>query len=399
MKELSNEQTEYAVTRLQRMVESRGLTQPELSALSKVSQSAISKIFARNIIPSTEQLTKLFQALGLKLHDVLELDAEPEYLYGYLATPLTGIASDPPLDSALRSVVQKIKEVAADPEFKNPPFDLYWPGDHTHPTNNADIPAAAVYLTDRSLASTNDFVLMFCGSPSFGVGQENEIATQAGIPIIRMIPGNVSRMLSGSFAEATNIRYVGSLKDGIQFDEGALKGALQQIRVTYYHHRALYRSLNGRDFGERLRRLIDDRVGDHRQFAKDLGIGLSYLVALLGEQLTVANPSTRLLKRMAARLDVSVSYLLGEVAETDPVWLESHNTLRSWVEKDRGLSAAIVMEVRDEWRKQYRLNRPQASVASFRNKTTQAMREVDWDRMYKDRAKKTGANATGTLFK
>lgn len=120
MKELSNEQTEYAVTRLQRMVESRGLTQPELQALSKVSQSAISKIFARNMTPSTEQLTKLFQALGLKLHDVLELDAEPEYLYGYLATPLTGIASDPPLDSALRSVVQKIKEVAADPEFKNP---------------------------------------------------------------------------------------------------------------------------------------------------------------------------------------------------------------------------------------------------------------------------------------
>ena len=169
MTPLSNEQTEYAVTCLEQLCLSRGVTQSQLADLSKVTQSAISKMFSRDMTPSTEQLTKLSLALGYKLQDILELDAVPDHLYGYLATPLTAIGKD---DQHLRSVVARIKEIAADPEFKDPPFELYWPGDHTHPTKNADIPAGVVYLTDRSRASTNDFVIMFCGSPSYGVGQE-----------------------------------------------------------------------------------------------------------------------------------------------------------------------------------------------------------------------------------
>ena len=397
MKELSNEQTEFAVTTLDRMVESRGVTQSELQDLTKISQSAISKFFSRDLRPNAEQLEKLFHALGLKLHDVLELEAEPEYIYGYLATPLTGIDKNPRCDSELRSVVKRIKNAAADRSLGEPPFDIYWPGDYTHPTSNADVSASVVYLTDRSRASTNDFVVMFCGSPSYGVGQENEIATQAGVPVIRLVPTCLSRMLSGSFARAESIVYSGSLETGIAFDETALKEALRQVRVTYYHHRALYRNLNGRAFGDRLKQLIDQRIGGYDKFAIDLGIRNSYLHALFSEQIAVSNPSLRLLKRMAARLDTTVSYLLGEEPNTDPIWIQSHNTLRSWIESDPTLSASTVFEIRDEWRQEYRLNRYGPSVSSFRNATPSAMRELDWQEMYKNRKRLT-ENATGKLF-
>src|SRR6266852_3732892 len=50
-----------------------------------------------------------------------------------------------------------------------------------------------------------------CGS--YGVGQENEIATQAGIPAVRLIPQRgVSRMMLGSFVRAINVRYEGTLE-------------------------------------------------------------------------------------------------------------------------------------------------------------------------------------------
>lgn len=41
-----------------------------------------------------------------------------------------------------------------------------------------------MYLIDRSRASTFHFLVILCGAPSYGVGQENEIATQAGVPAI-----------------------------------------------------------------------------------------------------------------------------------------------------------------------------------------------------------------------
>src|SRR6202020_3365944 len=107
-------------------------------------------------------------------------------------------------DAELRKVVMRIRDIAADPQFSSPPFEIYWPGDFTHPKLNGDIPASQVYITDRTRASTHDFIILFCGAPSYGVGQENEIATQAGVPAIRLVPQGLSRMMIGSFAKATN---------------------------------------------------------------------------------------------------------------------------------------------------------------------------------------------------
>src|SRR5204862_2798262 len=119
-----------------------------------VNQSTISKILssirepgADPYMPSEETLTKLFKALGLKLADILnESDRVAEEILGYMATPLTGLSLV--ADTEARRIVERVRELAADDQFAAPRFDIYWPGDHTHPRDHGDIPASQVYVTD-----------------------------------------------------------------------------------------------------------------------------------------------------------------------------------------------------------------------------------------------------------
>jgi transcriptional regulator with XRE-family HTH domain len=400
MKELSNEQVEYAVSCLVSICQSRGFKQKELERLSQVDQSTISKIIHPRddepYTPSADVLQKLFKALGFPLENILnESDHLVDEIVGYLATPLTGLSSQE--DIELRRVVAAIRTIARDAQFRNPSFDVYWPGDHTHPQRHADITSQQVYVTDRSRASTPDFIILFCASPSYGVGQENEIATQAGVPAIRLVPPEgLSRMMLGSFIRAIDIPYSGNLQSRIEFDENKFREALKALRQTHFRTSALFRGMNGDGFGKRLRRLIDDRCNaDYIQFSTDIGVSLHYLHKMMDEPFLVPNPSALLLKRMAHRLGERVAFLLGEAEENDPIWTESSASWRSWVEKNegRGIDAAVALRMRDEWRHSYATGRrEQQSSASFR-KPTGRMREADWDTQYAQRVKKGIGNA------
>jgi len=358
LKELSGEQLEYAVSRFVSLYQSRDIKQTELERISGVNQSTISKIVRpqedEKYTPSAEVLQKLFKGLGFRLADILnESDHVADEIAGYLATPLTGLSVRE--DDEIRKVVASIRAVTREEQFADPSFDIYWPGDFTHPKQHADLSAPQVYVTDRSRASTHDFIILFCGSPSYGVGQENEIATQAGVPAIRLVPNNgLSRMMLGSFIRTTDITYQGSLQSQIAFDEGKLREALKTIRQFHFRSAALYRGMNGDGFGRRLRGLIDDRCNaDYIQFAGDIGVSLLYLHKMMDEPFLVANPSARLLKRIAHRLGERVSFLLGEAEENDPIWLESNASWRSWIENTSGLDATVALRMRDDWRHDY----------------------------------------------
>jgi hypothetical protein len=309
---------------------------------------------------------------------------------GYLATLLTCLT--PAEDDEVRRVVAAIRKLASEPEFVNPRFELYWPGDHTHPTKHAAMTPAQVYVTDRSRASTHDFIVLFCSAPSYGVGQENEIATQAGVPAIRLVPlAGLSRMMLGSFVQAIDIPYSGDLKSRVTLDEASLRKALQGIRDSYFRSHAFYRGMNGDGFGRRLRKLVDDRCnGDHRQFASDICVSLVYLHKMMDEPFVISNPSALLLKRIAHRLGERIAFLLGEEEENDPIWVESNASLRSWVKKTPGLDAQIVQRMKDDWRNDYLMEKreKQASAASYR-KSNRLMREADWDKKYQ-RVQKSG---------
>lgn len=397
MGQLSRERIEYAVARLACVVTSRELTQIQLEELSSVRQGTISKILHPQdddpYVPTEDVLGKLFQGLGLNLFEILnEPDCSPEKIVGYLATPLTGLADTQ--HKNLRKVVSDIRAIAGDQSFDPPPLEIYWPGDHTHPIDHPNLNARQVYLMDRSRASTNDFVILFCGDPSYGVGQENEIATQAGVPAIRLIPQeHISRMMLGSFARAINVQYEGTLQSGIKLPRNDLLKALQETRRLYFRHRAFYRGGYSDAFGIRLKRLILDRCGgDFAQCADDLGINLDYLHKMMEEPFSVANPGARLLARTARRLSTTIGYLLGESEVTDPIYVASNASWRQWADKSSGIDLASGLQIRDKWRSDYDMwvrTRGEATVASFRD-TPKLMQVEDWDQLYQATMKAKG---------
>jgi transcriptional regulator with XRE-family HTH domain len=395
---LSREQRERArlmfsaICEFRKNYEPCGFKQALIAEMTGIPQPTISKVLNGQIDPSEDQLTRLFEALGLRLDNVLSDWRPKDRLVGYLATPLTGIAANSAESEELERVVRQIRGSTAGGEFTNPTIDLYWPGEHTHPTRNPDISPDMVYRTDRSRASTYDFIVLLCCDPSYGVGQENEIATQAGIPAIRLMPDNISRMLRGSFLMAHDVNYSGTLRTGIKFDLDRFHEALRWVKRTVIMQHALFGASKQAGFGHRLRRLLDDRVGDYSSFASELGIGLSYLHSLMDEPFPMANPSARLLQRMSHRLGVSISYLLGEDPEMDPVYAESVGNWNRWLASSNALDDMIANSVRASWEQEHVMSTKEAAIgASHRNKRV-VLSVTDWDKRYQQAFKEVQNN-------
>ena len=403
MGELTAEQTVFAVARLAGCMEARKWSQTTLEKESGISQSTISKILKHDMRPSEEVLKKLFKQFGLKLSNILnDYDAISDEILGYLATPLTGLTES--ADREVRRVVEQIQNIAAELTSDAVPFQLYWPGERTHPKQHADFPAKNVYVFDRSRASTYDFIILLCGAPSYGVGQENEIATQAVVPAIRLMPKTgMSRMMTGSFIQAIDIHYDGTLESGISFEPKRLQEALASIRIAYFRQKAQTRSADTRKVGERLADLIAHRCSNKLQLALDVGISQDYLDVLLSEPFAVANPSAVILSRIASRLDVKVSYLLGESDDADLVWVESNVAWRKWIDESVVIDAKQALKVRDEWRASYKeaLRGVALTTTSHRAHGPQrvAMSVVDWERAYKKlRGEKNKPTSQESLF-
>jgi transcriptional regulator with XRE-family HTH domain len=398
MRELKREEIEYAIGRLEVYMTSRGLNQSDLEEFSGVEQSTISKILHRKQEPSLENLQKLFGGLGLQLADVLRAAADrlPKMLQGYLATPLTGLTE--PEDLSVRAVVEAVRRCASAAEFANPPVNVYWPGEHTHPQRNPKYKPSSVYLIDRSRASTFHFLVILCGAPSYGVGQENEIATQAGVPAIRLVNSKVSRMMLGSFVKSFDVPYTGSLKEGIFFSEEDFTKALRAIVKLHYSHGALYSSMNGHDFGPRMKKLVDERIRDNRAFAEELGVSLEYVQAMMVEPLAVTNPSARLLERMSILLGESVGFLLGEKEKDDTVYRESKESSNAWVrESGDEVDARTANEMFDQWKIEYFAQKLESSPVSMRNEVN-AMRKADWDGMFRLAKSKKPVSKQQSMF-
>jgi hypothetical protein len=246
---------------------------------------------------------------------------------------------------------------------------------------------------DRSRASTYDFIVLLCCDPSFGVGQENEIATQAGIPAIRLMPEGVSRMLKGSFLMARDVIYSGTLKTSISYDADTFRDSLRWVKRTVVMQHALFGACKQADFGPRLRKLLDDRIGDYQSFANELGISLPYLHSLMDEPFAMTNPSALLVQRMSHRLGVSIAYLLGEDPEMDPVYAESVANWNRWLATSEHLDEVIANEIKVAWEQDYvRSTREVAIGASHRNRRP-IMSVTDWDKRYQQAVKDSKRNS------
>lgn len=387
MEHYTKEQLEYVLNYVRQVYESRQLKETVLASDSGLSQSTISRLFNGRMEPTADVLRKLCVGLGTNFEEVVKTPqrAAP-YLLGYLATPLTSLSERQ--DRELRKVVGMLKDLAGPDLFSNPRIELYWPGDFTHPKTNPEHTPEQVYRKDRAAASTCNFLVILALDPSYGVGQENEIATQAGNPAIRFLPEKTSRMLRGSLIHARDITINGSLESGIRFDHDEFKHALQWVQQNYFSQFPLYQNMNGHGFGDRLGQLLEKRVSNRGEFAAKLGVAQQYLDVMTHESFVVSNPSARLLKRLCVLLGVSVGYLLGDSKEADPVWIDSEASWRKWT-RTPGIEAGLANDIREDWEAQYLLKAGQLEpgYASYRNEIF-PRREKDWDIEYQKRAKR-----------
>jgi hypothetical protein len=78
MSELTREQVEYAVGRLVRLVESRGITQTQLEQASAVNQSPISKMFSGWQEPGGAKYTPSEETLTAKIGSTAVEDIRSE---------------------------------------------------------------------------------------------------------------------------------------------------------------------------------------------------------------------------------------------------------------------------------------------------------------------------------
>jgi transcriptional regulator with XRE-family HTH domain len=399
MEHCTKGQLEYVLNYIKQVSQSRHLKQTVLEQDSGVPQPTISRLFGGQLDPTLDLLRKLCMGLGTNIEEVLHTpERSVPYLLGYVATPLTGLSDAE--DRELRRLVLQLKAMAGPDAFPDPRIELHWPGDFTHPKLNPEHTAQQVYRKDRASASTCNFLVMLCLSSSYGVGQENEIAAQAGNPAIRFLPPTVSRMLGGSLLHAIDIKFTGSLSKGIDFDPEDFIHALTWIQQTYFLQQPMYGHLNGNEFGDRLAHLLAKRVSNRQEFAAKLGVAEHYLEVLLHESFVVSNPSARLLKRLGRLLCVSVGYLLGESKEADPVWIDSHASWRSWI-RTPGIEAGPALEVMDDWEADYIMKASQCEpgYASHRNDLTVRTKK-DWDIEYQKLLKRKGTSNDGqpTLF-
>src|SRR5205085_552771 len=90
-------------------------------------------------------------------------------IHGYIATALTGLDAD--ARDAIMFASSKIADLA-----KGYRLYVYQPRKATDPLLHSDVSASAVYKLDRKRVLAADLLIVIANRPSFGVGQEIEIA-------------------------------------------------------------------------------------------------------------------------------------------------------------------------------------------------------------------------------
>lgn len=181
---------------------------------------------------------------------------------------------------------------------------LYEPSHYTDPIGRPDITAAQVYATDRKQVLNADVVILQARYPSFGAGQELEIAAQGGIPVLLLVPDGkrVSRMVLGAYARIFEVRYSNhhSLLAGLH---EALPQALAAANMR--------EDVVDIPLGANLQYLRERAGLSHEVLANCVGVAAHAISNLEQGQAKSENPSLAELRRIASALDCSLLELVG----------------------------------------------------------------------------------------
>lgn len=315
----------------------------------------------------------------------MKVEQKKERLHAYMSGALTNISTVftiPPFCEVDDGVLDKFNKFTRDNEIKNFGKDvekeikrhyvrvkdivckplnveLYLPHEHSDPEHNADIAAETVHYVDRVRVTSSNFMLACADMPSFGVGQELEIAAQAGIPVIayKHVRSKTSRMFLGNpilCDDAYNgLSPYSDSETIIEYEKEEDLFAKLSRRIEFLREflgnsvRQRNRNDGTNSFSVRLRDFMEQNgYAETRKSAAALGVPGTFAAFLLKtpenlkahfesdmpsmvpcfEELlrrgynfdNFANPSLTMLQRLATVLNVNVAELLGESGEFNP---------------------------------------------------------------------------------
>jgi|GEM_PF-6119970 len=200
--------------RLVRLRKATGWSRSDLARRTGLSDSTVYRIESGQAGPKPSSLRRLAVAFGLSTSELtawstlppqpqLALFASPgRTLRAHYARALTQVP--PEIDALL----VRDGDLVADALARRG-VDLYRPAVSQHPSANQGLAAEEVYAAGRALIVGADLVVLHTGWPSFGAGQELEIAASAGVPVLLLQPTtrSVSRMVLGARASCWNLPY------------------------------------------------------------------------------------------------------------------------------------------------------------------------------------------------
>jgi serine/threonine protein kinase/transcriptional regulator with XRE-family HTH domain len=291
--------------------------------------------FAEDVIARLETAT-----------DNLLQDGGFEPLSGYVGTALTGLSEDE--RDAIHFTSHTVARVAKERELY-----VYQPRKASDPILHPQLSPEVVYQMDRKRVAESDVFFVLANKPSFGVGQELEIAAAYGKPAFFISREGItmSRMMRGSLVNLVgDIVYAGP-DDLEQKLSKSLGQAIPGLRAMKRRDRS--RSHHAGELGQRVRRArVDAGYETADELAGKLNIPVRILNAIeRGEYDTIGAPY---LEQIAATLRLPLSQLFADEYVPEPHHEDPNLRRLEALVRERGLdmSARDFLELRDEYQMQ-----------------------------------------------
>lgn len=269
-------------------------------------------------------------------------------LHGYMASALTGVPDDAHEAIAFKS--RQIADVCKE-------FDIYvyQPRMATDPLLNPDIDAEVVYTRDRKRIITADLLIITADYPSFGVGQEIEIAAAFGVPTIIVrkenATGRLSRMVTGSTLNLIGeVTY--STPENLSERLRALVGSnLERIRSF----KTSIRPQISQHVGARLGEIRREAGLSLEEAATKIGTSPRLLQAIEERPLNYHNLGLHVLGRLLVAYEITVDAVFGRAKPTSPAKpraVDQNLRILEEVSRTAGWSAADYFELRNDYERQ-----------------------------------------------
>ncbi len=241
-------------------------------------------------------------------------------------------------------------------EGDNTGYAVYLPKQYTDPDEVPELTSREVYWIDRERVASSDLLIVYGDEPSIGVGQEVEIATNAGVPIVLLYSkgARISRMLLGT---------AGRIVGKIEITKESEVGTQMNDFFKKNSSRILF-NRKSREFeyqirlGKRVRSIRDEMGFSIKELASSSDVDSEQIENLETRPEKLSTISIINLRRLSKTLNVTPAELLKDQSEEEQkleeIWNSNLRLIRRFSLK-KGLSYYLYSQLKSFGREKFQL--------------------------------------------